>query len=112
MFLGAINLYLGPAAEYAFLHTDPARSAVDQNRPAQLALVHFTDLHSKCLALRSAAVNSGAHSKHAKPIVRCLMPGAKIAEDCLWQAAQAFPQQWDWFLRDAETQVSHAQKTL
>ncbi|KAL0027457.1 hypothetical protein WJX77_002736 [Trebouxia sp. C0004] len=75
-FSEAIAYFRGSPFTYAFLHTDPTRHALDPARPPHHALLHYSSLDA-----------------------------ARYAEDCLWRAAQAFPDPWAWFLADAETHV-------
>ena len=46
---------------------------------------------------------------HATVIVysACCHAGARSAQSCLWNTARQFPNEWAWFLNDAETHVRY-----
>lgn len=69
-------------------------------------------LSCNMVAWMVSGVSSNSESTLAEITHADCTTGARFAEDCLWKAAQAFPETWDWFLSDAETHVRSSLTTI
>lgn len=74
---------------------------MENGRQPQQALLQFSTLDGDLAGLLSAC----KPPLHIAASATCFPAGARIAQDSLWQTAEAVRNEWEWFLSDAETHV-------